>query len=540
MATYVPADSLAFLEINDLPRVVDGITNTDAWKTLSVPANATLNLGASRWLVGLARWTGIGPVDAVLLARSQFAVSFLELDSSDAGTSLNIKPLFALVIETHTTQYRMRPALERRIEEFARREYGQPGLERKAIDGVEFMEWSSPDGTRRIVAAFVATLAIIGNDEQPVRACMAVRRGTRPSLAGSKLLNEMRTNPGLKDAPLFGFATGAGLKAFAIATAPYVFDSAVTRTNGPQVLAGVIPKIVDGVAWAPHFVDGAVEDLYVSSFTEGVVQQLRDGLTPERPPDLGSVNLLPPGTYSLTQYNLREPVVAWRAMIAAISSHVDILSAVAAPRLLASFVKPYGVDDPEVFLAAVGPQITTVRLDGADSRSVLIVQVLDAQTLHKLMRDRLGPGPAIEKVADFEMSVSKTPEGIAASFVDNNLLIGSAVDVRRCLEARAQANSLVANDPFRRAQQMINPSARTTTLTFTSDESAARSFVLLFSPDRTATLSGRVAALSDLSRHRPYTVTATELGESGLEQTSRSSFGQLGALLVRLTGGGSQ
>src|SRR5713226_4761013 len=67
MAEYVPAESLAFVEVNDLPEFADGIVNTEAWKALSSPAGATLNFPYGRWLIGLARWTGIGSAETVLL-----------------------------------------------------------------------------------------------------------------------------------------------------------------------------------------------------------------------------------------------------------------------------------------------------------------------------------------------------------------------------------------------------------------------------------------------------------------------------------------
>ena len=89
MAAYVPADSLVFFEVDDLPEVAQGIVGTDAWRLLSGPAGASINLSISQWLVPVARWTGLGSTETVLLARSQFGVSLIRLETSEDNNNLN-------------------------------------------------------------------------------------------------------------------------------------------------------------------------------------------------------------------------------------------------------------------------------------------------------------------------------------------------------------------------------------------------------------------------------------------------------------------
>src|SRR5439155_5718758 len=73
LAAYAPSDCLAFVEANDLTEVAEGIEGTQAWRSLAVPVGAPTNLPLNRWLIRLARWTGLGSADALLLARSQIA-----------------------------------------------------------------------------------------------------------------------------------------------------------------------------------------------------------------------------------------------------------------------------------------------------------------------------------------------------------------------------------------------------------------------------------------------------------------------------------
>src|ERR1051325_11747985 len=57
LSNYAPADSLGYVEVNDLAEVAGGITNTRAWKSLAGPVGAPTNLMPNKWLVRLARWT---------------------------------------------------------------------------------------------------------------------------------------------------------------------------------------------------------------------------------------------------------------------------------------------------------------------------------------------------------------------------------------------------------------------------------------------------------------------------------------------------
>jgi hypothetical protein len=535
MAGYVPADSLAFLEVNDLPGVAQGIVSTDAWRALSKLSDASLQLPGRSWPLSIARWTGIGPTEAVLIARSQFAISVIGFEQGDAGPALPVKPVSALVIETHTSQFRMRPVFERRIAQFAHRLFGKPQLQHKTVDGVDFLEWSSPDGDRQVVTAFVDTAVIIGNDERPVRTCIAVRNGEQASLASTELLNTMRASVAMSDAPLFGFLSSTGLRSLL----PYLFGPSSASTNLPLILARVAASLAKGVAWSPRFLDGTVEDRYLCLLADGVATQLHDSVVPEHRATLRFTDFLPPNTNSFTQYNLRRPDEAWRGLNTAVSLHADAVSALIARQALAGVLKNYGIDDADTFLRSVGPEIATVRLNES-SAPLVIAETFDASMLGKLMDARLGAHPSIERIGDAEMSVSKDPERRAASFTRNELVIGLVDDVRRCLQARAQLHSLAANDSFQKAQSLLNLSIRNSAITFTSDENAAGAFVLLFSGNRTAALSGKAAALNEASKRLPYAVTVTQLDDNAFHRTTRSSFGLLGTLIVQFTPGDLQ
>src|ERR1051325_7731020 len=169
MGSYVPAESVAYIEANDLAQIAVSLSKSEAWTALAEPLGAPRELVSHPWLVSFARWTGIGSAESVLLARSQFAFCFAPPQATESGSTLTIKPLAALVIETHTSPNRMRPTIEKYVDQLARESYGAAVVvNRKQVNGAEFQEWSTADNTRRLVLSVIDSVAIIGNDESIV------------------------------------------------------------------------------------------------------------------------------------------------------------------------------------------------------------------------------------------------------------------------------------------------------------------------------------------------------------------------------------
>src|SRR5438105_4603730 len=192
LSAWAPADSLAFVEINDLMGIAGGIEETRAWKAFGPLLGSPSNLGPNRWWIQLARWTGIGSADALLFARAQVAIVLNGAEGSESGSTLVIKPLLTFIIDTHTSQWRMRAAVERHLEDMARKNFGNPVALRKQIQGVDVQEWQSEDASRRIVAAFVNTTVVVANDESSVLHSIEASVGSRATLKNDPELQGMR------------------------------------------------------------------------------------------------------------------------------------------------------------------------------------------------------------------------------------------------------------------------------------------------------------------------------------------------------------
>jgi hypothetical protein len=535
MAAYVPADSLLYLEANDLPIIASSLINTDAWKALAPAAGIRSDAGRIGWLSRLASWTGIGSSEAVVFSRAQIAIAILGFDAAAADETLKIKPRYAVIVETHTGESRTRYAVEQRLGEFARHAYGDPRVEQREADGVHFTTWSAPDGERHIVAAIKESVAIVGNDESAVEACLAVRRGERPSLKGNPQMEEMRRRVGGTDALAFGYVSPEGaarlLELAGTAYATQISQDPRAQSAAASILPSLAKKILGGAGWSAHLSNGSIEDRYFMALQNGMAERLKPSLASDQKATLSVSDLLPANTYSISRYSYRDPAEAWKGLNTTVTSQFDTLAAILVGRLLETALKPYGIEEPDSFLRAIGSEFVTARLDDTGGSTVTIVEVRNEQTLRDFVSKRLGAKPRSETIGDNQMLVSNNEKHDAASFVGDHLILGSEENVRRCLQALAQKETLANADDFQKSLQTVTSNAPSSVVTFTDERASTRSFVEAIANqkgmrERPLNQSALENALTQLR----YATSETQLVEGGFERRTLSSFGQFGTL----------
>ncbi|MET0625009.1 MAG: hypothetical protein ABW250_18830 [Pyrinomonadaceae bacterium] len=532
MAAYAPADSIVYAEVNSLPEVFDAFTSTDAWRELAPAAGVDAAQSWKGWLPGFVSFTGLGPSDAVVLSRAQVAVSVLGFRADEeSGTTLRLAPRVALVAETHTSEWRVRAAVEKLLGDFTRRTFGAPPIERKEVGGVPFYTWAEAAGARRkIVAAVEGSLAVIGNDEAAVRACLDVRRGARPSLAGDEGLREMRERVGGDGALAFGYAPRGSVAKAAEVLAPAYVMAFSEDPSVQSVLATLVPKLfnqtIGALGWSSRLAGGGIEDTFSLSLAGGMPQRLQAPLAVSESAREEAAGFLPPDASTLTFYNFRNPEDAWRGLNAAFSSQVDILSAGLITSALEGLAEPYGIRNPREFLRASGGAVMTARLEAESEGKVLVASVRDRAAVRAQVLIHLGRGARVERADDAEILVSSDAERGAAAFVGDFVLTGAEGDVRRCLDSLRKRQTLREGAAFGAAPRgFFDGPAFARTL---SDErAAARSVLSLFA--RRLDAAGLERALA----RRGYAVSETRLGEAGFETKTRSAFGWFGYVVTR-------
>lgn len=542
MAAYAPAESLIYLEANSLPEIVGGLSSTNAWQALAPPAGLSENVGRVGWLSRLSAWSGIGSAETVVFSRAQVAVAVLGFEvTEESSTVRDIKPRIALVAETHTGAARVQTAVTKLIGNYARRKYGEPAFRNEEADATTFIIWTTPDGKRKIVAAINESVAIVGNDEEAVRACLAVRRGERASLVNDAQLAEMRQRMNASGALAFGYVspTGVGrlLEMAAVAYAGQLASDPKTQSAAAILIPQLASRILGSVAWSSRITEGTVVDNYYLQLQNELASRLHTSFATSNAGGARVGDLLPAETNQLTIYNYRDPEAAWRGLNAAISSQLEITIAPLVGRFLAESLQPYGIESPQDFLRAVGPEVATARLDSEGSALVLLAPVRERETLQGLVRKRLGAGAKSQRVGEAEMLIAADEEKGAASFVGDHLIIGGAEEVRRSLQERVAARTLGSVNAFQQASRTAEANGAADVITYTNDYEPARRFISFLgrqSGARSSNSTPDAAALQRSLSALPYALSETRLVEGGFEKKTRSAFGQFGAMLVQL------
>lgn len=536
MAAYVPADALLYLEANSLPQIVQGLTQTEGWKALAEPAGVKAGLGSASWLSRLGTWIGIGSTDTIVFSRMQVAAVVLSVAAADGGETLNVKPRIAIVVETHTGAGRTLAFIEKRVGNFAHRAYPDAQVETRDIDGAHWIVWSSMSSERRIFAAVVGSVAIIGNHETAVQACLAVMRGQRPSLAGNLELEEARRHLATSDSLALGFMSSQGAaNLFEIGAAVYmgqISEDAATQGVAANILPKIASKIVGSVGWSTRLAQGRVEDDYFISTTNDAGARLRSALAPAPANAIKEAALLPVDTYSLTRYSTHDPLSAWRGLSFSLSSQLDPVLAVMVPPFLKATLHPYGIEEPDPFLQAVGPILVTARLENGGKNTVLLVEVRDEKALREFVLKKLGPTkPQVERVGEAEMLSAIDEKLGAASFVDGLLLMGPKESIRRCLSARYGQPTLLDSRAFQTTLGTASLASPSHVVTLTRDSQAARDFMVFVANQHST--HGRpinVQVFETTLGQLPYAVSEMKFVDGGIERRTTSSFGLLGVL----------
>lgn len=528
MASYVPAESIAYIEANDLAQVADGLSHTEAWKALAEPLGAPRQLISHPGLVSFARWTGIGTAESVLLARSQFAVCFAPPQATESGVTLTIKPLAALVIETHTSQSRMRSTIEKYVDQLAHESYGSEVVViRKQVNGADLLEWSTADNSRRLILSIVDTTAILGNDESLVMSCLDVHARKHKSLAEDNQFQLARQN--LVDArpAVFAYVPKEGVKAVVQAWALSRAEASADAASVAPLIANTFGNLIDGFAWATRYDEGGTEDHCRVFLSHGVAQQLSAA---QEPLNSIEVSFIPADAASVTIYNLRDAKSFWSQLNGVVSSHSDVVGAIASRPLLQGLLAPYGIRDADRFFAVIGPRVQITRLE-QNAPAVLITEAFDQESLKKIAADRVGVNAKVEQVGQAQMFVSSS-DNWAAAFLGKYFLTGPADEVRHCVAAQAGGESIGSLARFDRARSAVDMSLPIFSLSFADDRASAISLVELFSKQERSAFSTNANAIRDGAASLKYSASVITIKNDSVEWTARSSFGLVGSLLT--------
>ena len=524
LAKYAPADSLLYVELNEPSDVARVIQQTDVWKAASpithakAPSNNKLAMMAAR--------AGIGPIDAVLFARAQVALAVVGLNAAEQDDTLRVKPEFAVIVETHTSGWRTKPAVVDAVKQLASFVYGASNCNERSADA-EYVECSV--GDRKIVGAVDGTLVVVGNTDNAVRSVLEAKRGTRPNILTDPEMVRMRSRLASDQTLGFGYISAMNSAKLFSWAAPLLMRRGPGDRQLEQLLAVSAGKILRGVAWTAVPNGGGIEDRYLVLLEPEVVSRLQPAFDTV-PRDEDFWKLVPDGFQSLTIYRSKEPAAAWRSLDSAVALKLDALPAVLFGTILKSSLTPYGIGDPKEVLTTLAPPLLTLRPSAAVEGSVLVARVADEARLRRSLVQDVFKSNNGQIVQGLQAELDPELE-YSAVFSDGYVLLGRTENMESCLAALRRSEALNPDNKIKQASQESSAPI----LTYANDELRLRNFISTLLMLQGRRLSAEeVAGLDKSLRDYSFSSTETRLDSAGIERKTQSAFGQFSTFVSML------
>ena len=528
LADYAPADSLVYVELNNLAEVARAIQHTDVWQA-ATPITHSKPIPESRWLTGAAR-AGVAPVESVLFARTQVALVVVGLNTAEQNDTLKVRPEIALIAETHTSRWRTKPVMVDVVKRLANFAYGASTCVGPVDDGDRF-ECSIPGGDRKLVGAINGTAVILANSDNALNSCLEVRAGSRPSIHTDTEFLKSRSSVTTQQSLGFGYISAANSAKLFSWAAPLLMGFAPGDQQLQQLLAVSAGKILRGIAWTALPSGGGIEDRFLFSLEPGVVARLQPAFdTAQR--DENFWKLVPASFQSLTIYRSREPAAAWNTLDSVVAFKLDAFPAALFGSLLKSSLSVYGISNPKEALATLSPPLLTMKPSAGAEGAVLIARVNDEARLRRLLQEETAGGGSPQILEGLQADPDPAKE-FTAVFADEYVILGKTENMRPALVELRKSQTAITDEKKR-----VQDAARESTaaiVTYANDEARLTDFV-----SRLLLLQGRplsddeLAELQNAWRRSSFAATETRLSAAGIERKTRSAFGQFSTFVSLL------
>jgi hypothetical protein len=525
MADYAPADSLVYVEFNNPAAVVQAIQHSNLWQA-AAPITQSKPPSQNRFAAAAAR-AGIGPLPAVLFARAQVALAMIGMNTFEEENSLKVRPEFALIVETHTSKWRIKPAAVEAIKQLANFSYGTSMCAERSADA-DYIECSVAGSERKIIGAVDGSLVVIGNSDNAVRSCLEARRGVRPNIHSDAEMVKVRASVSSEKTLGFGYVSPANSAKLFSWVAPLMILQSPGDQQLQQLLAVSAGKVLRGVAWTASSAPQGIEDRFLFSLDPGVVSRLQPAFT-ESEPDESFWQFVPEGFQSLTIYRNKTPATAWSSLSSAVAFKLDAVPAALFGTLLKSSLSVYGISNPKEALTALNPPLLTLKPAEGAAEAILVARVND--------QERLKQSLAESEILEGLDSNPDPKKEFAAVFVNDYVLLGKTENVRSSLAAIRKG---VDADPTKYHSYLTQASNESegVIVTFTNDEERVNNFLSTLVQLQGRKLSTQeLESLHNLARTAGIAATETKLNAFGIERRTRSAFGQFSTLASLLQSG---
>jgi hypothetical protein len=497
LRTLMPVDSLVYFESNDLGAVMKAITERPRFREAakSVPDLSALN--------------------GVKLAVAVTGFESKEEAVNDENSDLSFQPKFVAILETNAWNYQAVAFTENKLGEFVNDAYdGEVALETSDKNDGKHFVWTAKDG-RKAFALVLGSLVLFSNDESGIDKCLAVKRGESESIAKNSKITD-------GDNLAFGYVSPDGVAQISNLVGVYMGMRAAEETEVKSFIASVLPGIlrnsVKDVSWtAVKNGDQGVIDDYTITLNADVAKVFGETMRQTDNSDAELARYIPAGLSSTTRYNFKDPQIAWRSVVLTASTQTTAINGKLIIAFSASLFEPYAIEDPELFLSAVGGTVQTVTYGAEGEDAAVIAKVKDLETLKHSIAKEIDLKKVPEQFQDAQLWKSSDDE-FAFALVNGVVIVGDLSVVKKSLEA-AHADQNAAASLFN--SQFLSSATPISTLAVETETAGKIAAVISERKDEAQTQT------------RPYFVE-TKFNSIGIDRKVKSDFGFIGWIIRQI------
>jgi len=548
MERYVPASALAYMEIDNLSDLVDGLTDTKAWREIAPVLGLSSQIRQLGFISDLVGRTGLGPDEAVVAGRAQFALALTgieaETGASEDGPYVHFKPRVTLIVETHTKPETAARIVRERASIIAQRIYGASVAEEdQEYQGAQLFAFRGPNSDRQLIAASSGTVVLLANHIEAIRSCLDATAGRASTLAENSTLKTMRPEVD-HNASVFAYVTESGIEKL-VALGPALianrFSSESGEGNSVAALFEHLSKqTAAGLLYGAELDSGGVIDRYLTILQPGVAEGLAEPLKSAPGASFPSLQSVPREIKELTILNVERAGELPERLLKSLVPHVDLVAGVALRELVIDFRKQLGIESGDSIGDAVGNEVTFLNFGDAKPMAKL-VSIKDKAKLAPVIERHLardGARVTTESYNGTEIRISSHEDGRAAAFAGSYLILGTREQIAKILDTQSSGNSITSDDRVKQA--IAGRFAKASIITCKPEVTDAGELMLAISKLTRVTDGSRDLLEQDSMRKAlgrlPVAVGFTEFRSYGVYVESRSAVGNF-SLITSLVGG---
>lgn len=547
MDRYVPANVLAFVEINSLADLVDGLTSTKAWREMAPVLGLSSQLRQVGLVTDLIGRTGLGPDEAVVAGRAQYAIAITGIESkageTEEGAYIHLKPNFALIVETHAKPETASRLVSERASLIAQKLYGESVVAHTDdYRGSTVLVFQGPEAARQLLVSTHGSVILVANQAGAMKSCLDTVAGRAPGLAEDQTLKQM--GPELRrDPSVFAYVTPEGIEKI-VELSPVLIAGRDAESESISLFADLLDHLSKqaGVRllYASKFEAGGVTEKYLTVLRPQIAEALTQPLKPAAA-NFRSLGMIPRSIERVTLLNVERAGELPEHVLKQLSPVIDLVAGVALREFVIGFRKQYGLDPSDSVGDAIGNEIALVNFGGGQPR-VMLIRVNDrarlAPAVNKYLTRR-GATVTTEQSEGTEVLVSSNDDRRAAAYAGDFLVLGTRDQIVMIVATYAKRDG---NDGDQRLRQALSaPTVNAPIVSYRPRSEDAGKLLLIVSKlmrvtDGSQELLDRDAARKAIDR-LPPSISFTEFRNYGVYTESHSAVGNFG-LIASLIGTG--